>query len=264
MSNIFDAMLAGDPDSNAAPPSPATNEDPGLTDPSAANQADSSAASSSASTPRDVKDVVQELLRYGYIDQSTKGPLFQKSMIHSDAVGGVLEPLDLSFHLDELRGIGLLKVKQDDHSEPDQAWSHPLVRRQRLTLEQSLMVAILRQAFIAHEQEAGIGEATARIGVDDLLPQFLTYFEDSHSDAKNESRLLNILDQLKTHGIISEVDKKHEITIRPLIAHLADPAALQSLLAILKRHAANEPETKTTESDTNPPSQPDQGARDVR
>ncbi len=121
-------------------------------------------------------------------------------------------------------------------------WSHPLVRRQRLTLEQSLLVAILRQAFVMHEQEAGIGGSPARIAVEDLLPQFLTYFEDSGSDAKNESRLSNLLDQLKTCGIVSEVDVNGEVIIRPLIAHLANPQSLQALLHVLKnkRHEASQ------------------------
>ena len=48
---------------------------------------------------------------------------------------------------------------------------------------------------------------------------------------------MNILDQLKTHGIVSEVDKKQEVTIGPLIAHLADPASLNMLLKSLQDKA---------------------------
>lgn len=85
-----------------------------------------------------------------------------------------------------------------------------------------------------HEQESGVGHSAPTIAVDELLPQFLAYSGDSGSDAKNESRLLNLLDQLKTYGIVSEVDKKQEVTIRPLIAHLANPESLTALLAVLK------------------------------
>jgi hypothetical protein len=43
------------------------------------------------------------------------------------------------------------------------------VRRQRLNLEQSLLVAILRQHFVAWEQESGTGASQAQIAIDDLL-----------------------------------------------------------------------------------------------
>ena len=234
MSNIFDSMLPGENGNNKSP-DVASKIDNASEQPFAGTTVATS--EDNASTPADVKEVTQELLRFGHIEGSLKAALFQQAMIHSAAVSAALEPLDLTLHLDEHRGVAFLKVKTNDDDEQGQEWSHPLVRRQRLTLEQSLLVAILRQSFIAHEQEAGVGESAARVAVEDLLPQFLTYFEDSGSDAKNESRLLNILDQLKTHGIISEVDKRHEVTIRPLIAHLADPASLNSLLQALQDQA---------------------------
>ena len=96
--------------------------------------------------------------------------------------------LDLALRLDTHRGVAFIAVARvageasgDTNVEGDE-WSHPLVRRQRLTLEQSLLIALLRQAFVIHEQEAGVGHSTAKIAVDDLLPLFLTYFEDSGSD----------------------------------------------------------------------------------
>lgn len=97
-----------------------------------------------------------------------------------------------------------------------------------------------------HEQESGVGHGAAKIAIDELLPQFLTYFDDTGSDAKNESRLLNLLDQLKAYGIVSEVDNKQEVTIRPMIAHLANPESLAALLAALQQQAAS---TDTPERD---------------
>ena len=138
--------------------------------------------------------------------------------------------------LDSHRGVAFLAVAPVDQEGPgvEDGWAHPLVRRQRLTLEQSLLVALLRQTFVMHEQEAGVGHGPATVAVDDLLPQFMAYMGDSGSDAKNESRLLSLLDQLKTYGIVSEADTKQEVTIRPLIAHLANPESLVALLNVLK------------------------------
>ncbi len=57
-----------------------------------------------------------------------------------------------------------------------------------------MLVALLRQAFVMHEQESGVGQGAAIVAVDELLPQFMAYMGDSGSDAKNESRLLNLLE----------------------------------------------------------------------
>lgn len=184
-------------------------------------------------TAKEVKEVIQDLLRHGYIDEQSKPVYFRRVIVHQSNIATALEPLDLALRLDEHRGVAFLVVAdtRGDPSNEDGEWSHPLVRRQRLTFEQSLIIAILRQAFVLHEQEAGVGGAPATVAVEELLPQFLTYFSDSGSDAKNESRLSILLDQLKTYGIVSEVDKNGEFTIRPLIAHLANPASLTTLLA---------------------------------
>lgn len=189
----------------------------------------------------EVKAVTQELLRHGYIEEAANPKLFQKASIHERDIHKALMPLDLTLRLDTHRGIALLMVATvvSESSESGDSWSHPLVRRQRLTLEQSLLVAILRQAFMIHEQESGIGHSAAKIAVDDVLSPFLTYFDDSGSDARNQSRLMNLLDQLKIHGIVSEVDGNSEVTIRPIIAHLANAESLSSLLRALKEKASN-------------------------
>lgn len=192
-----------------------------------------------ANTAAAVKRSTQELLRHGSLEESQKRELFRFVMIHRSEIAAVLEPLDLELRIDEHRGVAFLQVAQSAYASFEDAdvWTHPLVRRQRLTLEQSLLVAMLRQAFVIHEQESGIGECAAKIAVDELLPQFSAYLGDSGSDTKNESRLLILLDQLKPYGIISEVDKNQEIVIRPLIVHLANPESLSSLLAMFKAKA---------------------------
>ena len=191
-----------------------------------------------SATPAEIKSVIQELLRTGYVEESSKPALFRSCQVQEFGIAAALEPLDLEIRIDSHRGVAFLRVARSEGitTEGDE-WAHPLVRRQRLTLEQSVLVAILRQVFVLHEQEMGVGHIVARVALDDLLPQFILYFEDSGSDAKNESRLSLLLDQLKTYGIVSEVDKNSEIVIRPLIAHLANPESLTALLALLREKA---------------------------
>jgi hypothetical protein len=200
-------------------------------------------------TAKEAKEVIQELLRYGYMDEQSKPVYFRRAIVRQSEIATALEPLDLALRLDEHRGVAFLVVAPTAHdpNDEDGEWSHPLIRRQRLTFEQSLVIAILRQVFVLHEQEAGVGGASARVAVEDLLPQFLTYFSDSGSDAKNESRLSILLDQLKTYGIVSEVDKNGEFIIRPLIAHLANPSSLAALLASFEEKSSK-PETDAPEN----------------
>lgn len=241
MSNVFDSLADGNLDgretnSDRAQPSPA--ETAAVHQPLVDDSKKQSAAISRA-----IKEVTQQLLKNGYLEESRKADLFRRAVTNRDVINTVLEPLDLVLQVDAHRGVAFLKVAVGPPDAAlttseaiDDAWSHPLVRRQRLTLEQSILLAILRQVFVMHEQESGVGESAAKVAVDELMPHFSTYFEDSGSDAKNESRLLNLLDHLKAHGIVSEVDKNQEVTIRPLIAHVANPESLLALLRTLKQH----------------------------
>lgn len=190
-----------------------------------------------------VKEVIQELLRCGYVEEQRKPEMFRRAITKTSEISAALEPLDLVLRLDEHRGVAFLAVAEAANAGADEGadWTHPLVRRQRLTLEQSLLVALLRQTFVLHEQESGVGGPPAKVAVEELVPQFLSYLGDSGSDASNHSRLSTLLDQLKTYGIVSEVDKNEEVTIRPLIAHLANPDSLASLLRTLEKEATRLP-----------------------
>jgi hypothetical protein len=245
MSNIFDRML------QELQPTP--NAEPGFSE-GLTEATEPISESQARVTSVEIKQVAQELLKHGYLEEAKRADLFRRAIALQTEVTQVLEPLDLIVKIDSYRGIAYLATASTTTvvvSEVDEeaAWSHPLVRRQRLTLEQSLLVAILRQAFVLHEQESGIGSREATIAVDELLPQFLVYLGDSGSDAKNESRLLNLLDQLKTYGIVSEVDKKQEVTIRPLIAHLANPESLTALLRALNDKVKDNTPTASTGGD---------------
>ena len=234
MTNIFDQMASEEDPDNSIIERVLTSED---------TPADIVASAEDlAKTSPEIKAAMQELLKLGYVEETNRQEFFRSVIIHQQSINNALEPLDLSVRIDSHRGVAFLAIAPstsnayqpvEGDSEED-GWSHPLVRKQRLTLEQSLLVAILRQAFVMHEQESGVGQSPAKFAIDELLPNFLTYFGESGSDSRDENRLLQLLDQLKSYGIVSEVDKKHEVTIRPLIAHLASPESLTHLLTVLR------------------------------
>lgn len=188
-------------------------------------------------TPRRVKDAVLELLKYGLLEEQRKPNLYRDLLAQREAIGRILEPLDLSMRVDEIRGLACLVVADQAFDRDEDEWLHPLVRRQRLNLEQSLLIAILRQQFVAHEQQAGVGSSEAVVSIDDLLPQLQLYLGELGSDAQEQKRLRNLLEQLKGHGIVSDIDEHERVRIRPIIAHVANPENLQNLLRAFRDEA---------------------------
>ena len=187
-------------------------------------------------TPQSLRRALQELLKMGLLEQASKPQLFRHIAIDTVRVNALLEPLDLQVRVDDLRGLAYVAVApgwQADDAEDDDEWTHPLVRRQRLTLEQSLLLAVLRREFLQREQEGGLGVAV-QLGLDGLLPQLEIYLGATGSDMQDRKRLLELLDKLRAHGVVSEVDAQDQLTIRPMIVHLANPENLQGLLAHLR------------------------------
>lgn len=233
MASIFDALTAADELAATGDSSSRYREE----DVPVPSPAQAGAESGLAITPRQVKDTCQELLKLGLLEAAKKPNLYRIATTHAADIDRILEPLDLALKIDDVRGLAFLVVAQPLFLEAEDEWSHPLVRRQRLTLEQSLLVALLRQHYVAHEQEGGIGAGDAQVALEDLLPQLQLYLGNLGSDAREQQRLRTLLEKLKPHGIVSEVDPHDQVAIRPIIVHLANPENLQSLLQAFK-HAA--------------------------
>lgn len=192
-------------------------------------------------TSRQIKEAAQELLKHGLIEKGRKPNIYRSIISHQAQVNQVLEPLDLAVKLDDIRGIAFVIVlRQQIDASPEEDWSHPLIRRQRLSLEQSLLVAILRQQFIVHEQEAGVGADNAAVALEDLIAQIQLYLGPLGSELAEQKRIRVLLEALKGHGIVSDIDAHEQIIIRPLITHLANPENLQALLQAYKAESRSE------------------------
>ena len=235
MTDYFDQLAARSPapDANISEEEPSEpNDQPALSEPLAAD-----------STPASLKSAVQEILRCGLVESASKPNLYRTLERELNHARRILEPFDLEIQLDDIRGIAFLKLPAGAEANADEAWSHPLVRRQRRTTAQSLPIAILRQHYIGHEQEHGLGVADAVIDADELQAQFDTYLGPSGSDTADSERLKRIVSQLHVHGIVSEPDKDGQIQIRPIIVHLANPEQLSALLAHFTRLATKSNKT---------------------
>ena len=194
-----------------------------------------------ARTPSAVRKALQHLLGHGWLESASKPKLFSLIAAQTALFDTLLEPLDLRVVVDDVRGLAFLAVvpgyagDDTDESEQDD-WTHPLMKRQRLPLDQSLLLALLRREFLQREQESGTG-AVVRITVDSLLPQIEIYLGAMGSDMQERKRLLQLLENLRTHGMVTEVDAQDCITIRPMIVHLLNPENLQTLLLRLREVA---------------------------
>lgn len=191
-------------------------------------------------TPQTIKQSAQELMKFGLIEADKKPHLYQTCLTQMAQIQLVLEPFDLNLQVDEVRGLAFLLVSGALLEGEQDEWSHPLVRRQRLTLEQSLLIAILRKYFLKHELESGIGASQAQLHLEDLLADVQMYLGDMGSEQREQTRLRNLLEKLKGHGIVSEVDQNDMFHIRPIIAHLANPENLANLLETYRQQAAKD------------------------
>ncbi len=190
-------------------------------------------------TAQRLREALQALLSDGLLEQTHKPNLYRTAMHELLQLNILLEPLDLQASVDDVRGLVFLRVLRDDQAAVEDEWSHPLVRRQRLTLEQSVLLVFLRQHFVSHEQEAGLGDSNAWVAVDELVALMSGVLGASGSESKEKSRVLTLLNQLKIHGVVTDPDVHGRVQIRPLIAHLANPETLEALLQQLLEQAAD-------------------------
>lgn len=184
----------------------------------------------STRTGQRLREALQALLADGILEQERKPNLYRTALLEQPVLNALLEPLDFVAAVDEVRGLVFLRVLREEGADIEDDWSHLLVRRQRLTLEQSLLLAVLRQQFVNHEQEAGVGDSNVLVAVDELVAAMQSFLGDSGSESKERERVLTLLNQLKNHGVVTDPDEHGRVKIRPVIAHLANPENLQALL----------------------------------
>lgn len=201
------------------------------------------------------KKALQELLKSGCIEQQIKPESYRHLLADQDLAQEYLSALDLTIQVDEVRGLIFTVVSMPNQAEPlpeltqeaqemlasahtEDEWSHPLIRRQRLTLEQSLLLALLRQRFVEVEQQQGIGSSQIMADLDDLQSHFSFLLDkNSGSDSKDRERLIQLLKQLAEYGVVGAINDT-QVLIRPLIVHLANPENLSRLLNQLKTLSA--------------------------
>jgi hypothetical protein len=244
MPGFFDQQFSQENDENI---SASVQGDDGSAD-TAVQSLDTPGRESSRTDSR-LRDAVKDLLKNGLIEADAKPNLYRTATVDHLRLVSILEPMDLTAVVDDVRGLVYLAVLKEaqDASEEGEDWSHTLVRKQRLTLEQSLLVAILRQVYVAHEQDVGVGGDAPVVAVDDITAQLQLYLGESGSEQKDRTRAFQLLDQLKGYGLVTAPDSHDRITIRPIITHLANPENLKALQSALKKRLVSDEQGNATD-----------------
>ncbi len=195
------------------------------------------------------KQALQEILKYGHLSQAQKPVLYQALVSNVASVNDYLSVIDFRLQIDGVRGLAFLIVYQNQESDNDampmlDGWAHPLVRRQRLTLQQSLVLAILRQRLMELEQQYGIGYADTYMSLDELNKQFFIYHKSSGSESQDNERVTILVRQLAEHGLVA-IDQ-NQLLISPLIVHLLNP---ENLIELLKQYQSVSESAKTESDD---------------
>jgi len=241
MSTIFDQMTETSPEAGALEQPANIENEPVSTEADSDIQIKVERQTAHAGpiyTQRQIKEISQELLRYGLIEANRKPQIYQSALTYRETLNRIFEPLDLRIKIDDVRGLAFLLIDETFAQNSHDEWTHPLIRKQRLTLEQSLLLAILREFYVKHELENGIGNNQALLPIAELLPQLRVYLGELGSEIAEDKRLRQLLEKLKAQGVVSEVDKYEQVRIRPIITHLANPENLSSLLLVLQQKAA--------------------------
>src|SRR5574344_900707 len=71
-------------------------------------------------TPANLRRAIQELLKYGWLEQQSKHQLFRHLATELARANALLEPLDLEVRMDDTRGLAYVAIPSDFQGEDGQ------------------------------------------------------------------------------------------------------------------------------------------------
>ena len=107
MAGFFDKLINRSVAANAGSEPETSDEE--ITD----ELVEDSAASGETRTLKKIREAIQELLKYGLLEEASKPNLYRVVLTHPEEVTRILEPLDLDIGIDEIRGLLYVKVRLD-------------------------------------------------------------------------------------------------------------------------------------------------------
>jgi len=179
------------------------------------------------------------LLARGYVMIRTKPEFYASLLANDKAVLSVLIDLNLTMQVDHAAGLVALRslagtAEEEGEGEDDEDKT-VLIRRQRLSQFQSIIVLILRRH---HRDRSLAGDSVITMEIEQIEQALVPFMHLTQSQTREDKRLNGALALCKKHGLILNVrGDESRIEISPLIRLVVDLNWLDTLLTKFKEMA---------------------------
>lgn len=241
--NIFDNMRRlreGYPSTSPETPTP---EQPAYEEQQAPRErhlekyADSRTPEASEANPEDdaldaettrYREALQRLISSGVIYESRHSELYQALLANKSQIRSTLRELGLRMTVDDSFGLIILRLPVSDDIEEDEG-AHPLVRRRRLTLLDSLVALVLRDHYMTREN---VGDRTVVIDVEQLEDALRAFLPIFGSETILRKRITGAIKRFKDYNILASLPgSDNEFEVTPVIRIVVNADMLQGLRA---------------------------------
>lgn len=178
---------------------------------------------------------MQKLIARGVIYESRHEADYRVLVNDAEQVSGVLEELSLRMSIDREVGVILLRLPDDylEGEEEGEEGSHPLVRRRRMTLFDSLTAVVLRKHYRERELT---GEQRVRIDIEQLEQGLVPFLPLMGSEEIFRKHLRGVVDRFKDLNLLLSVrGSKTEFEIAPVIRVVVNAEWIESLVKEFQR-----------------------------
>ncbi len=151
------------------------------------------------------------------------GPVYQEESdlwhrlrTEAEAVRGHFRQMGLEVVIDEEGGFAFLRQPETEEVEEGENGEAPvprLLRRTPLSYHQTLLMVLLRERLLQHDQSAE-GEAFLYFDYKQLLELLRPYFPDSSNEKKVEERMARAISRLIELGVLRKLRNRSEDIFR--------------------------------------------------
>jgi hypothetical protein len=197
------------------------------------------------------------------------GPIYERDTDYWLTLKGELErvrahyaEMGLIVVVDESAGYAYLRQEADDAAEGwDEARLAPVpivLRRRKLSYHQTLLLVLLRERLLRHEQSSG-ADAQLYLKEEDLLEMLRPYFPESNNEKKFRDKALPLLRRADELNILSPLKNRAESIYR--VEQIIKAKLPPELIAEIRARLAGPPGDLS--ENTDPADSPDGSSEDT-
>lgn len=182
------------------------------------------------------------------------GPVYQEESdlwyrlrTEAEAVRGHYRQMGLEVVIDEEAGYAFLRqLEQGEEGEANEAGEAPLprlLRRTPLSYHQTLLMVLLRERLLQHDQSAD-GEAFLYYDPKQLLDLLRPYFPESSNEKRIEERMARVVARLVDIGILRRLRNRSEeiFRVEPILRAKLPVEQIREIRDRLQANLPDQPE----------------------